>query len=70
MPPKSDGAELVDDLKPSSGVGLEAEKLLATSPTAARHSTSGGLRELENIGVEPVSTDDVSEKLATELSSV
>jgi len=59
----------VDDLKPSSGVGLKAEKLLATSPTAARRS-SGGLRELENIGVEPVSTDDVSEKLATELSGV
>ena len=32
MPPKSDGAELVDDLKPSSGVGLEAEKLPLNFP--------------------------------------
>jgi hypothetical protein len=70
MLPKTDGAELGDDLKPSSGVGLEAEKLPLNFPIAARYSTSGGLRELENIGVEPVSTEDLSEKLATELSVV
>jgi hypothetical protein len=47
MLPETDGAKLVDELKPSPGVGLKAEKPQATSPTAARDSTSAGLRELE-----------------------
>ena len=41
---------------------------------AVTDATSGlyerGLRELENIGVEPVSVDGVSEKLVTGLSGV
>jgi NADH/NAD ratio-sensing transcriptional regulator Rex len=60
----------VDDLKPSSGVGLEAEKLPLNFPNCRTPLYERGLRELENIGVEPVSTDDLSEKLATELSGV
>ena len=132
--PGTDGAELVDELKPSSGIELDAERLLdgdlqqigptewimykprwgafyrtpleehlrelgantlavcgcnfpncprATIYEASERdfrvavvtdATSGlyerGLRELENIGVEPVSADDVSEKLVTGISGV
>jgi nicotinamidase-related amidase len=132
--PGTDGAELVDELKPSSSVGLDAEKLLTgglqpigsaewlmykprwgafyRSPLEAHlrrlgantiavcgcnfpncpratiyeaserdfrvavvtDATSGlyerGLWELENIGVEPVSADGVSERLVTGLSGV
>ena len=73
MFPRTDVAELVDDLKPSPGVWLAATKALANYPTAARHSTSEACGSSKNIGVtgvEPVSADDVSEKLATGLSGV
>ena len=51
MFPRTDVAELVDDLKPSPGVGLDAKKPLANYPTAARRSTSEACGSSKNIGV-------------------
>jgi hypothetical protein len=66
------GVELVDELKPSPGVGLDREAS-CTFPNSRTPLHERGLRELEyrlyrdKAGE---SADDVSEKLATGLSGV